>query len=68
MALLGLESVPVAAGIGQPLTAGKQVYWGGWEGKGFLTEQDNRLPLDPRDGVDLILEILRSAPEPVRST
>ena len=59
--LLGLEDVPVAAGIGQPLTPGKQVYWGGWEGEGFLTAEDGALQLDPRNGVDLILDILRVA-------
>lgn len=65
LGLLGREDIPVAAGIGQPLTPGKQVYWGSWEGEGFLTAEDEALPLDPRSGVDLILDLLRTAREPI---
>jgi purine nucleosidase len=63
--LLGSDDVPVAAGIGQPLTPGKQVYWGGWEGKGFLTKSDDSRPLHDRMAVDLICDVLRASPEPV---
>jgi purine nucleosidase len=65
LALLGREDVAVGAGIGQPRTAGKQVYWGGWEGEGFLSAEDDSLSLDARHGVDLILDILRGAAEPI---
>lgn len=61
--LLGHERVPVAAGLGQPLTPAKVPYWGGWEGEGLLTPADVALPLDPRDGVTLILDELAAAQE-----
>jgi len=62
--LLGQENVPVAAGIEKPLTPNKQVYWGGWEGEGFLAAKDD-LPVDPRNGVDLILDTLAATREPL---
>jgi len=65
LGLLGRDDVPVAAGIAQPLTPGKEVYWGGWEGAGFLTAEDDSLQIDPRSGVDLILDILDSTQEPI---
>lgn len=63
--LLGRSDVPVAAGLGQPLTPGKQVYWGGWEGEGFLTPDDATLPLDSRPGVDLLIDTIARAQPPV---
>jgi pyrimidine-specific ribonucleoside hydrolase len=63
--LLGHGEVPVAAGLDQPLTPGKVPYWGGWEGEGLLTPDDDALPLDPRDGVTLILDELAATPEPL---
>jgi len=63
--LLGAADVPVAAGIDQPLTPGKQVYWGGWEGEGFLTDEDESWPPESRGGVELILEVLDTSPDPV---
>jgi purine nucleosidase len=61
--LLGHRQVPVAAGLCQPLTPAKVPYWGGWEGEGVLTPADDALPLDPRDGVTLILDELAAAQE-----
>jgi len=63
--LLGHDGVPVAAGLGQPLTPDKVPYWGGWEGEGLLTPADDSLPLDPRDGVTLILDELAAAQDPL---
>jgi purine nucleosidase len=63
--LLGRPGVPVAAGLGQPLTPDRVPYWGGWEGEGLLTADDHALPLDPRDGVTLILDELATAQEPL---
>lgn len=63
--LLGRSQVPVAAGLGQPLTPNKVPYWGGWEGEGLLTPDDNSLPLDPRDGITLILDELAAAQQPL---
>ena len=63
--LLDRPGVPVAAGLGQPLTPGKVPYWGGWEGEGLLEPADDSLPLDWRDGVTLILDKLAAAPEPL---
>ena len=63
--LLGHSGVPVAAGLGQPLTPDKVPYWGGWEGEGLLTPADDALPLDPRDGVTLMLDELAAALEPL---
>ena len=63
--LSGRPDVPVAAGMSQPLTPDKQVYWGGWEGEGFLTPEDADLVLDSRHGVDLIISLLAEATEPI---
>jgi purine nucleosidase len=63
--LLGHARVPVAAGLGQPLTPDRVPYWGGWEGEGLLTPADDSLPLDPRDGVTLILDELAAAQDPL---
>jgi purine nucleosidase len=63
--LLEQSDVPVAAGLGEPLTPGKQVYWGGWEGEGFLTPEDDALTLDSRPGVDLIIDTIEKAQTPI---
>jgi purine nucleosidase len=63
--LLGCQDVPVAAGLDRPLTPGKVPYWGGWEGEGLLSPDEEVLSLDPRDGVSLILDELAAAPEPL---
>jgi purine nucleosidase len=63
--LLGRGGVPVAAGLGQPLTPNREPYWGGWEGEGVLTGAHESLPLDPRDGITLILDELAAAQEPL---
>lgn len=63
--LLGQERVPVAAGLGPALTPDKVPYWGGWEGEGVLTPADDSLPLDPRDGVRLILDELAATQDPL---
>ena len=63
--LLGHAGAPVAAGLGQPLTPDRAPYWGGWEGEGLLTPADDSLPLDPRDGVTLILDELAAAQDPL---
>jgi purine nucleosidase len=62
--LLGREDVPVAPGLRQPLTSGREVYWGGWEGRGFLAEEDGALAF-PRRGIELLLHLLRTAEEPL---
>lgn len=63
--LLGRADVPVAAGAARPLTPGREVYWGGWEGEGFLRPEDAALAADPRPAVDLIIETVEQAQEPV---
>ncbi len=63
--LLGRPDIPVAAGLGQPLHDGKNLYWGGWEGKGFLTPADTDLPYDPRPGVDLMRDLILQSSEKV---
>ncbi|MEA3334291.1 MAG: nucleoside hydrolase [Chloroflexota bacterium] len=63
--LLDQSAVPVARGMESPITPGKEVYWGGWEGEGFLSTGDESLPLDPRNGVDLICDLLETAAEPI---
>ena len=61
--MLGRGEVPVAVGLGQPLTPNKEPYWGGWEGEGVLTSADDALPLDPRDGITLMLDELAATRE-----
>ncbi|MCP4167729.1 MAG: hypothetical protein GY759_17815 [Chloroflexi bacterium] len=63
--LLDRPAIPVAMGTANPITSGKEVYWGGWEGDGFLSAEDESLALDPRNGVDLICDLLETASEPI---
>jgi purine nucleosidase len=65
LALLGRKEIPVAAGCAQPLTPDKKIYWGGWEGVGFLTEDDDHLAFDARQGVDLMRDILNETSQKV---
>lgn len=58
LAQLGRGDIPVAAGCDQPRTPDREVYWGGWEGVGFLNEEDDELAFDPRHAVDLMRDIL----------
>jgi purine nucleosidase len=63
--LLGRDDIPVAAGCSQTHTPNKEIYWGGWEGVGFLTEEDNHLVYDSRHAVDLMRDILDSTHQKV---
>jgi len=58
--LAGREDIPVAAGFGKPIT-NKEIYWAGWEGKGFLTSRDENLVPTSKDVVDFISRKLQSA-------
>ncbi len=63
--LMGRSDTPVAAGESQPLFDGKDSYWGGWEGAGFLTDADATLSYDPRPGVSMMQEILLQSEQPI---
>jgi len=63
--LLGHPEIPAAAGLSQPLYDGKAMYWGGWEGKGFLTDAEADVPYDPRPGVDLMRDLILGSNEKV---
>jgi purine nucleosidase len=63
--LVGQPDIPVAAGEAQPLYDGKDSYWGGWEGVGFLTEADAGLSYDPRPAVRLMRETLLGTDQPL---
>jgi purine nucleosidase len=65
LSLLDRSDIPVAAGFNPPRTPGKEVYWGGWEGVGFLTDLDEGLEYDKRHAVDFMRDILVESPEKV---
>ncbi|MEM1507378.1 MAG: nucleoside hydrolase [Candidatus Bathyarchaeia archaeon] len=57
----GLEHVPVATGIAQPLMRDRPILgWAGHEGKGFLTPEDNELKPCETHAVDLIISEIMS--------
>ncbi|MBS7648465.1 MAG: nucleoside hydrolase [candidate division WOR-3 bacterium] len=59
--LAGLENIPVAAGIMQPLIRDKPVLgWAGYEGGGFLTPEDDMLKPCEIHAVDLIISKIMS--------
>ncbi|MCX8170743.1 MAG: nucleoside hydrolase [Candidatus Bathyarchaeota archaeon] len=57
----GLEGIPVAAGIAQPLMRDRPILgWVGHEGKGFLTPEDDGLKPCETHAVDLIISEIMS--------
>ncbi|MBS7639209.1 MAG: nucleoside hydrolase [Candidatus Bathyarchaeia archaeon] len=57
----GLEHIPVAAGISQPLMRDRPVLgWAGYEGRGFLTPEDEGLKPCETHAVDLIISEIMS--------
>ncbi|MEM3745613.1 MAG: nucleoside hydrolase [Candidatus Bathyarchaeia archaeon] len=57
----GLEHVPVAAGIAQPLMRDRPILgWAGHEGRGFLTPEDRELKPCETHAVDLIISEIMS--------
>lgn len=54
--LAGLENIPVARGIERPLLTDRPIIgWGGHEGNGFLTSEDETLSPCEHHAVDLII-------------
>jgi len=57
IALNGGPPIEVAAGRSEPLGAQGRTFWAGHEGRGLL-EEDEDVPISPRDGVDVIVDTL----------
>jgi purine nucleosidase len=63
--MLGRKDVPVGIGLARPLIDGKNSYWGGWEGKRFLSETDASMPLQHLDAIQIMVEVLQNSDQPV---
>ena len=63
--LIGTDHVPVAAGIEKPLLRERDVWWAGHEGKGILTEEDEKLKPIEKHAVDLIIEKIMGNPKEI---
>ncbi len=50
-------AIPVMAGERTPLLNKRQIYWGGHEGKGLLTDEDSSLTYSPESAVDFIVRL-----------
>jgi len=60
--MMGREGVPVALGEEKPFD-GKEIHWGGWEGKGVLVEGEIVKGVSQTRAPDLISEILSRTEE-----
>jgi purine nucleosidase len=59
--IAGLENIPVARGIERPLLIDRPILgWGGHEGEGFLTHEDENLSPSEHHAVDLIISKVMS--------
>lgn len=55
----GRSDIEVAAGVREPLLRRGRMLWAGHEGQGLL-EEGADLPLSPRHGVDVLVELLQA--------
>ena len=62
LALRNRQAVPVYAGASRPLLGLRPVYWGGHEGKGFLTQQDDTLKPEVEHSVNYIVRKVMENP------
>ncbi|MDZ4766154.1 MAG: nucleoside hydrolase [Chloroflexota bacterium] len=62
LALCGMTSVPITAGMRLPLMNKRPVYWGGHEGRGFLTPEDDALSYSSEHAVDFIVRMVNEQP------
>jgi len=62
--LMGKPGVAVGAGSATTLE-GRRTGWGGWEGKGFLNEEELADPAPSPGGADLIAEVISNSREKV---
>jgi len=62
--MMGKQEVPVALGVEKPFD-GKEVHWGGWEGKGVLVEGEVVKGVSQTHASDLISEILSQTKEKI---
>jgi purine nucleosidase len=60
--MMGREEVLVASGEGKPWD-GKEIHWGGWEGKGVLVEGETVTGVSQNRASDLIGELLSRTEE-----
>jgi len=62
LALRNRQAVPVYAGASRSLLGLRQVYWGGHEGKGFLTQEDDALKPEVEHSVNYIVRKVMENP------
>jgi len=63
--LIGKGHIPVAAGIEKPLLRERDIWWTGHEGKGILTEEDEKLKPIEKHAVDFIIEKIMENPKEI---
>jgi len=66
--LAGREDIPVAKGLGKPLTPGVEARMNGFEGKDFLEESDVNLKIHEKSAVDLIIENIMESDDVIMVT
>ena len=60
--LMGINDVPVAAGVEKPLLRERDIWWPGHEGKGILTDEDKNLKPIDKHAIDFIIEKIMENP------
>lgn len=62
--MMGRGELPVASGVKQPFD-GREIHWGGWEGKGVLVEGEVIKGVSQTPGSDLMAQILSESKEKI---
>ncbi len=60
--LRGITDLPVTAGVRNPLLNKRPIYWGGHEGSGLLTPDDQHIPYSSEHAVDFIIRTAHENP------
>ena len=57
-----VADIPVTAGVRAPLLNKRPIYWGGHEGQGLLTPDDQHIPYSSEHAVDFIVRMAKENP------
>jgi purine nucleosidase len=62
LTLRGVPDVPIAMGVRTPVLGKRAIYWGGHEGQGLLTPEEEAAPLPDEHAVDFIVRTVMARP------